>query len=106
MEQLLLLVIFILIPLANYVLQRIRRRYQPPPQDRRRMPDMGMRRQAAAPAQTAGVRKRAPETGSSDDRAPRRDPGLKLFRNQRDVRSAVIAMTILGPCRAYEPPER
>jgi hypothetical protein len=27
-----------------------------------------------------------------------------LFRSKRDVRRAIVAMTILGPCRAYDPP--
>lgn len=29
-----------------------------------------------------------------------------LFRTRQDLRRAVIAMTVLGPCRAQEPPEQ
>ncbi len=30
----------------------------------------------------------------------------RLFRTPQDLRHAVIAMTVLGPCRAQEPPEQ
>lgn len=29
-----------------------------------------------------------------------------LFRTRQDLRRAIIAMTVLGPCRAQEPPEQ
>jgi len=109
METIILLIIFILIPLANYVLGRMRRRYEPPTPDSRRVPNMGMRRQAAAPAP-------APASSTGRERPPAAPPTLvtaplqphrrsrrALFRNKRDVRRAIIAMTILGPCRAYDP---
>lgn len=29
-----------------------------------------------------------------------------LFRTRQDLRRAIVAMTVLGPCRAQEPPEQ
>jgi hypothetical protein len=33
-------------------------------------------------------------------------PARALLKDKRDLRRAVVLMTILGPCRAQEPPER
>lgn len=30
----------------------------------------------------------------------------RLFRNRQDLRHAIVLMTVLGPCRALEPPEQ
>jgi hypothetical protein len=100
------LIIFILIPLANYVLGRMRRRFEQPKPAGQRMPDMGLRRQAApAPTPTSGMpRERAQETPlnailpSSQSRWSRRT----LFRNRRDLRRVIVAMVVLGPCRAAD----
>ena len=48
-EPIIVLIIFILIPLANYVLERMRRRFEQPKRTEPRMPDMGSRRQAPDP---------------------------------------------------------
>lgn len=37
---------------------------------------------------------------------PRARAAHPLFRTRQDLRRAVIAMTVLGPCRAQEPPEQ
>ena len=107
MEAIILLLIFILIPLANYALERMRRRYQPPPSSSGRIPDMGMRRQAAPPAPPSVIRRErlpeAPATPVQGSRSHHR--GNRLFRNKRDVRRVIIAMTVLGPCRAYDRPD-
>jgi hypothetical protein len=107
MELIILLGLFILIPLANYVLERMRRRYQPPPEPRR-VPDMGLRRQAAPTAPAASApRERAPQARPAGAIQPsrRREIRHTLFRTRRDLRRTIIAMTILGPCRAYDPPD-
>ena len=108
--QILVLFIFILIPLANYVLARMRRRFEQPSRMRHPMPDMGARRKAA-PAPTPSSlapRERAQVAAAPPDRilasAPRRWSRNTLFRTRRDVRRVIVAMTILGPCRAYDPP--
>jgi hypothetical protein len=107
MEVIILLLIFILIPLANYALERMRRRYQPPPSSSGRIPDMGMRRQAAPPAPPSVIsRERLPEAPATPvQRSRSHHRGNRLFRNKRDVRRVIIAMTVLGPCRAYDRPD-
>jgi hypothetical protein len=103
-----LLIIFILIPLANYVLERMRRRFEPPAPGRQPMPDMGMRRQAAPvpPPASPAPRERAQEAPPNRILAPSpsRWSRKTLFRTRHDVRRVIVAMTVLGPCRAYDPP--
>ena len=106
-EPIIILIIFILIPLTNYVLERMRRRFEPPSPKRQPMPDMGVRRQAApptpAPPASREQARAAPPNRimvSSRSRWSRKT----LFRTRRDVRRVIVAMTVLGPCRAYDPP--
>jgi hypothetical protein len=107
-EPIVLLLIFVMIPLANYVLQRMRRRFEPPKPTGQPVPDMGFRRQAAptpAPA-SLSLRERAQEAPPTRVLAlsRRRWSRRTLFRNRREVRRVIVAMTVLGPCRAYDPP--
>jgi hypothetical protein len=107
-EPIIVLIIFILIALANYVLARMRRRFEPPRPTRQPMPDMGMRRQAApaptpaSPAPREGVQAAPPNRILAPSRS--RWSRKTLFRTRRDVRRVIVAMTVLGPCRAYDPP--
>ena len=102
----LVLIIFILIPLANYVLARMRRRYEQPSPSRQPMPDMGMRRQAAPAPASPAPRERTQAAPPDRIIASSRSRWSRntLFRTRRDVRRVIVAMTILGPCRAYAPP--
>jgi hypothetical protein len=107
-EPIIVLIIFILIPLANYVLARMRRRFEPPSSTRQPMPDMGMRRQAApeSVSQSAAYTERATPPPPTRTMSPssRRWSRQTLFRTRHDVRRTIVAMTILSPCRAYDPP--
>ena len=107
-EPIIVLILFILIPLANYLLERMRRRFEPPKPTGQPMPDMGFRRQAApepTPASSA-IRERAQEASPTRvlSSSQRRWSRNALFRTRRDVRRVMVAMTVLGPCRAYDPP--
>jgi hypothetical protein len=107
METIILLAVFILIPLANYLLERMRRRYEPQAPNSGRIPDMGMRRQAPPPAPPSLVGRESPVEAQPTvpvQRSRSRRSEHTLFRNKRDVRRIIIAMTVLGPCRAYDPP--
>jgi len=98
------LIVFVLIPLLNYILNRMRRRFEPTP-TRQPMPDMGVRRPAAPPAPPAS-REQAQAAPPNRILAPSRNRWSRktLFRTRRDVRRVIVAMTVLGPCRAYDPP--
>ena len=102
-----LLILFVVIPLVNYFLNRRARRFEPPAAERQPMADMGFRRQAApSPASRAApepVHMTAPNAEFTRRRA--RAPRRGLFITRRDMRRAIILMTVLGPCRANEPPE-
>jgi hypothetical protein len=106
-EHILILFIFILLPLLNWLLRRLgRRRERQPPQP----PYIPAPRQEAtvsepdipspqptrhriqareAPPAPAVVRRRGISTNS-------------LFRTRAEMRRAIILMTILGPCRAVD----
>ncbi|HXV81897.1 MAG TPA: hypothetical protein VEG60_18610 [Candidatus Binatia bacterium] len=101
-----LLILFALLPLINYILSRLRRRFQQPPPQRQPAPDMGFRRQAA-PSAARETREAPRMTPPTEPIMPRRDLGSRraLFITRRDLRRAIIAMTVLGPCRANEPPD-
>jgi hypothetical protein len=104
METILLLLLFVLIPLANYVIERMRRRYGGPPESRR-VPDMGMRRQAPPPLPARRERAPEPPTEIAVARTGGRDFKNTLFESRREIRRVIIAMTVLGPCRANDPPD-
>jgi hypothetical protein len=59
--------------------------------------------EAAAPAPLAYVEPPAAEPPSAIPE--RRRAAGALFRSRQDLRHAVVVMTVLGPCRALEPPD-
>jgi hypothetical protein len=106
--QILLLIVFVLLPLLNWLLRRLRRRHErqtplPPymPEARHRTtvsePDVPspqplrqrIQAQEAPPAPATVQRRRVSRTA--------------LFRTKAEMRRAIILMTILGPCRAADP---
>jgi hypothetical protein len=107
-EQILILFIFVLLPLLNWLLRQLGRRRErqtplPPyrPELRHRAavsePDIPspqptrhrIQTREAPPAPAAG-RRRGISTSS-------------LFRTRAEMRRAIVLMTILGPCRASDP---
>jgi hypothetical protein len=107
LEQILVLFIFVLLPLLNWLLRRLgrRRERQPPlppydPEQRQRatvsepvarapQPARDRIQVREAPPAPAEVRRRGISTNS-------------LFRSRVEMRRAIILMTILGPCRAAD----
>ncbi len=106
--QIIVLIIFILVPVVKFVVQRIRRRLgdQIPQQESVTQ----IRRAAqATPAPP-------PEPRISHDRLhgfqaptvstplPRRRSVNKLtLGSRREIRRGIILMTVLGPCRTFDP---
>jgi hypothetical protein len=110
--QVLLLVVFLLVPLLNLLFTLWRRRRRAGTTGRQLEPVM-----QEAPAQPTPLRSvQAARVGVSGDR-PRREtsrvpaevppgaPRLKVSARlgPRDARRGVVLMAILGPCRALEP---
>jgi hypothetical protein len=106
--QILLLIVFILVPLINFLLRRARRRLEDrTPQDEA---VTQMRRQAqTTPASLPAPRRSRDRLHGSDEptvAAPlsrQRFSQRSLLENSRDVRRGIIIMTILGPCRTFDP---
>ena len=105
--QILVLLAFILYPLINWLLQRMQRRFES--QAPRQPPAQPAPRTFAKPPPTeiivpAGPP--APPLRVSERLLSRRNQSRRsLFRNRRDLRRAVILMTVLGPCRANDTPD-
>jgi hypothetical protein len=108
-EQILLLIVFILLPLFNFVRQRIQGRLKQKTSEKE--PVAQIRRQAqATPAppptpRASHSRVHGPQapiisTPISVSHVTKRS----LLGTIRDVRRGMILMAILGPCRAFDPP--
>ena len=102
--QIIVLLAFILFPLINWLLQRMQRRFESQV-PRRTVPQPAPRTFAKPPPieVIAAVREPAPPAKLSGNLVSRRNQFRKsLFRSRRDLRRAIILMTVLGPCRANE----
>jgi hypothetical protein len=103
LTQILVLLAFVLLPLLGRLLQRMQRPLesqapgQPPSQPASRVV-------AKQPLEVTSARERAhaPDRAESSVVTSQRRKRL-LFRNGRDLRRAIILMTVLGPCRANRP---
>lgn len=110
--QLLVLIAFIVFPLLSLLIRRMRRRivsqtprYEPPRQVSRRIQTI-----PPAPEVATSARERIRPPDLPETPPPRGSQSAKrsLFRSRRDLRRAIILMTVLGPCRAADStdPER
>jgi hypothetical protein len=106
--QLLVLIAFILVPLINVLLERVRRwrfqrqvpREEPPQQPSPRTFVKPPPLKLAAPA---SERVPAREVGETPPRPRRQRRKKTFFTSRRDLRRAVILMAVIGPCRAVDP---
>jgi UDP:flavonoid glycosyltransferase YjiC (YdhE family) len=106
--QILVLLAFILFPLINWLLQQMQRRYQS--QVPRQPPPQPAPRTFAKPPPIEIIvpsRERMPSAKLPELPLSRRNQSIKrsLFRSRRDLRRAIILMTVLGPCRANDSPD-
>ena len=109
--QIVLLIIFIVLPLVNFVAQRVRRRLEDKTPAEEKPPAQVPGHAQAAPAlppTPRASRNRVRElqapivsTPSSTSYFTKRS----LLRTTRDVRRGIILMTVLGPCRASDSPD-
>jgi hypothetical protein len=77
----------------------------PPPGDEP-LEDIWGRAPVTPPAAPAPVARTAPKPQAAPPLPSRRRSGARLFRTRKDLRHAIVLMTVLGPCRALEPHER
>jgi hypothetical protein len=99
---LLFLIAFILLPFINWLLRRMGRRFE------RELPQEPLRQPAPRtfaklpsfdPADSAAEEVPLVAAAESSPR-PRRQRRNKIFTGRRDLRRAILLMTVLGPCRA------
>ena len=109
--QILLLIVFILVPLILFVMRRVRRRLEDQIPEEESVTQIRRQAQATpAPLPTPPAsRNRARELQAPIVLTPlARSHFTKssLLGTPRDVRRGIILMTLLGPCRAFDPPDQ
>jgi len=99
-EELIYVLIFGAILLFQYLMRRFgQQQQQQSPQEE---PDPELPEQAVSTASDIGFGRS--EVPSASPPLPRRRFSRQaLMGSRRDVQSAIVIATILGPCRAYEP---
>lgn len=107
--QLLLLIAFILLPLLNLLFRRMQRRIesQTPREERGSQMPRRTRTIPASPEVTPSPpeRIRGAELPEALSVRKRRSIRRSLFRTRRDLRRAIVLMTVLGACRAVDSSE-
>ncbi|HBY64030.1 MAG TPA: hypothetical protein DEH78_29765 [Solibacterales bacterium] len=109
--ELLYALAFAAILLVQYLMQRFARRAEPeapqePPLPEAPLPDIWGSAPAVAAVLPMAARRAARLEPSSAGALPRRRPAARsLLGAGQDLRRAIVAMTVLGPCRAQAPPE-
>jgi hypothetical protein len=98
-----------LLPVINWFLQRRQRSSDSEPQPSRPLPEARRPRQQTAARvatpQATAERLTMPQTTPSAPDFWRRQQRRRLVpRTKEGLQHAIILMTILGPCRALEPP--
>jgi hypothetical protein len=105
--QILVLIIFVLLPLLNWLLRQLGRRRERQTPLPPYMPELRRRATVSEPEVPSPQPTRHPIQAREAPPAPAavRRRGISrrsLFRTKAEMRRAVILMTILGPCRAAE----
>lgn len=109
LEEILVLLVFVLYPLLQFIVERIRRGAAVPPAgDEPAEPlsqGTGMAPMAEPAEAPAGERTPAAQTPPIAPPGPRRHGARRgILGDRQALRHAIIVKTILGPCRADEPP--
>lgn len=111
-QQIVLLLAFILVPLINFAIQRVRRRLEHEIPAEESMPQVRRRANAVStpplpPAPRASLDQVRGSQGTTVSTRPATTSHIakrSLLGAQRDVQRGIIIMTVLGPCRAFDPP--
>jgi hypothetical protein len=105
LTQLLVLLAFILVPLINLLLERMRRRFETqPPREPPRQPAPRTIGKPPPVEVVASARERVLARARTE-MPPRSGPPLRdraFFGSRRDLRRAILLMAVLGPCRALD----
>jgi hypothetical protein len=115
LELLVYALVFLGIVVFNYLIQRLARRARqrlPAPEPRPVETEQPLEtgwgrasRAAALPEEVLAARRAPPPRAAAAPPQPR-PPAHRLFGSREELRRAIVAMTVLGPCRAEDPPRR
>jgi len=107
--QILLLLFFIVLPLVNFLLQRVRkRRDHRSPQGKPVEQMLGQLQASRTPRPAPRADRDRAHTSPARPAGPlahNRFTKRSLLGAPRDVRRGIVIMTLLGPCRAFDPPD-
>ena len=106
--QILLLLFFIALPLLNFLLQRARKRRHHPVPREKPVEQMFYQAQTTLPRATpraAGDRVHGSPARAVTPTASNRRNKRSFLGTTRDARRGIVIMTLLGPCRAFDPPD-
>jgi hypothetical protein len=110
LEHIILLIALIALPLLNWLFQRAKRQFEAEPPEGESGPGMAQGAQAI-PQQLRKPRMprdrlhkiEAPVVSTS---LPRRISATELtLGNRQEIRRGIVLMAVLGPCRAFDPPD-
>ena len=107
--EILVLLGFILFPFLYWWLHRMQRRFEShAPRQRPAQPAPRTFAESPTTEAIASARERMPPIKMPETLLSRRNQSIRrsLFRSRRDLRSAIVLMTVLGPCRAKESLQR
>ncbi len=110
LEQILILLMFIVLPLLNMLFQRAKRRSEDKHPEDEFGPKVAQLAQAtpAPPPTPRASRNRVhgSQAPTVSTPLPRRRSVKKLtLGSRREIRRGIILMAILGPCRTFDPPD-
>ena len=109
LEQILFLIVFVVLPLLNVLFQHIKRYFETKSPEGESEPVIEPEAQEI-PQQLREPRMsrkrlheiQAPTVSTS---LPERNPATKLtLGSRREIRRGIVLMTVLGSCRAFDPP--
>ena len=108
LEQILLLIAVIALPLLNLLFQRVKRHFEAKPPEGESRPGIAQGAQEI-PQQLRKPRMcnrlheiQSPAVSTS---LPRRNSATKLtLGNRQEIRRGIVLMAVLGSCRAFDPP--
>jgi len=113
LEQILLLVAFVVLPLLNVLFQRVKRHFETNPPQGESWPDIAPEAPEVQeipqllwePRMSRRDRLHEIQAPAVSTSLPRRNLAKKLTLGSRqDIRRGIVLTAVLGPCRAFDPP--
>ena len=111
LEQILILFAVIVLPLLNWLFQRIKRHFEAKPQEGKSRPGIApgaeeipqlLREPRISRKQLHEIQ--VPAVSTSLPRTRRISATKLTLASRQEIRRGIVLMAVLGPCRAFDPP--